>query len=107
MEIKVGDYVRTNKGNITKMSSEEFIKIMLENKSIFGKALKHSKNIIDLVEVGDIVHIKDILHEDITYIWSEDYLKALKEDIQNGIKLVSIVTKEQMQSIEYKVEEDR
>ena len=107
MEIKVGDYVRTNKGNITKMSSEEFIKIMLENKSIFGKALKHSKNIIDLVEVGDIVHIKDILHEDITYIWSEDYLKALKEDIQNGIKLVSILTKEQMQSIEYKVEEDR
>lgn len=107
MEIEVGDYVRTNKGNITKMSSEEFIKIMLENKSIFGKALKHSKNIIDLVEVGDIVHIKDVLHEDITYIWSEDYLKALKEDIQNGIKLVSIVTKEQMQSIEYKVEEDR
>lgn len=107
MEIEVGEYVRTNKGNITKMSSEEFIKIMLENKSIFGKALKHSKNIIDLVEVGDIVHIKDVLHEDITYIWSEDYLKALKEDIQNGIKLVSILTKEQMQSIEYKVEEDR
>lgn len=107
MEIEVGDYVRTNKGNIRKMSSEEFIKIMLENKSIFGKALKHSKNIIDLVEVGDIVHIKDVLHEDITHIWSEDYLKALKEDIQNGIKLVSILTKEQMKSIEYKVEEDK
>ena len=68
---------------------------------------KHSKNIIDLIEVGDIIHIKDVLHEDITYIWSEDYLKALKEDIQNGIKLVSIVTHEQFESVEYKVEEDK
>lgn len=77
---------------------------VLEEYQLKDEVLDHNKNIIDLVEVGDIVHIKDVLHEDITYIWSEDYLKALKEDIQNGIKLVSIVTKEQMQSIEYKVE---
>ena len=34
-------------------------------------------------------------------------IKELEEDIQNGIKLVSILTKEQMASIEYKVEEDK
>ena len=36
MKIEVNEYVRTKKGNITKVSSEEFIRIMLENKSIFS-----------------------------------------------------------------------
>lgn len=124
MEIEVGEYGRTNKGKIfifawlENSDGKRYTnKVLLGNGKIFEnkfyyfddgeEIVKHSKNIIDLVEVGDIVHIKDVLHEDITYIWSEDYLKALKEDIQNGIKLVSILTKEQMQSIEYKVEEDR
>lgn len=124
MEIEVGEYGRTNKGKIfifawlENSDGKRYTnKVLLGNGKIFEnkfyyfdygeEIVKHSKNIIDLVEVGDIVHIKDVLHEDITYIWSEDYLKALKEDIQNGIKLVSIVTKEQMASIEYKVEEDR
>ena len=30
MEIEVGEYVRTDKGYITKMSSEGFIKILIE-----------------------------------------------------------------------------
>ena len=124
MEIEVGEYGRTNKGKIfifawlENSDGKRYTnKVLLGNGKIFEnkfyyfddgeEIVKHSKNIIDLVEVGDIVHIKDVLHEDITYIWSEDYLKALKEDIQNGIKLVSIVTKEQMKSIEYKVEEDK
>ena len=123
MEIEVGEYGRTNKGKIfifawlENSDGKRYTnKVLLGNGKIFEnkfyyfddgeEIVKHSKNIIDLVEVGDIVHIKDVLHEDITYIWSEDYLKALKEDIQNGIKLVSILTKEQMASIEYKVEEE-
>lgn len=123
MEIEVGEYVRLarNQGinRIIEIEDKRYIldtdiadefgdnTCVLEEYQLKDEVLDHNKNIIDLVEVGDIVHIKDVLHEDITYIWSEDYLKALKEDIQNGIKLVSIVTKEQMQSIEYKVEEDR
>lgn len=119
MEIEVGEYVRTNNGVIGKLIriERDDIDISLKwyvfydekNERYINKPYitNHSFNIIDLVEVGDIVHIKDILHENITYIWSEDYLKALKEDIQNGIKLVSIVTKEQMASIKYKVEEDK
>lgn len=113
MEIEVGDYVRTRAGHFYKITRIDENGLIYWNKIQCGWSMeqlkdivvKHSKNIIDLVEVGDIVHIKDVLHEDITYIWSEDYLKALKEDIQNGIKLVSILTKEQMASIEYKVEE--
>lgn len=114
--IKRNDYARLNTGKIVRVIGIKENK--LNKKAIYygvyeqdwfdSMAVENfSDNIIDLIEVGDIVHIKDVLHEDITYIWSEDYLKALKEDIQNGIKLVSIVTKEQMQSIEYKVEEDR
>lgn len=114
--IKRDDYVKLNTGEIVRVIGIKENK--LNKKAIYfgvyeqdwfdSMAVENfSDNIIDLIEVGDIVHIKDVLHEDITYIWSEDYLKALKEDIQNGIKLVSILTKEQMKSIEYKVEEDR
>ena len=113
--IKRDDYVKLNTGEIVRAIGIKENK--LNKKAIYfgiyeqdwfdSMAVENfSDNIIDLIEVGDIVHIKDVLHEDITYIWSEDYLKALKEDIQNGIKLVSIVTKEQMKSIKYKVEEE-
>ena len=65
---------------------------------------KVAENIIDLIEVGDIVHIKDVLHQDIVHIWSEDYLKALKEDLNNGIKVVEILTHEQFEQNCYTVE---
>ena len=119
-EIGIGEYGRTNKGKIfifawlgNSDGKRYTNKVLLGDGKIFEnkfyyfddgeEIVKHSKNIIDLVEVGDIVRIKDVLHEDITYIWSEDYLKALKEDIQNGIKLVSILTKEIYMANCYKV----
>lgn len=119
-KIEIGEYGRTNKGKIFIFAWLENSdgkryrnKVLLGNGKIFEnkfydfddgeEIVKHSKNIIDLVEVGDIVRIKDVLYEDITYIWSEDYLKALKEDIQNGIKLVAILTKESYMDNYYKV----
>ena len=63
MEIEVGEYVRTNNGYITKMTSEDFIKILLEGKSVFGKLVKHSKNIIDLIEVKDVIEINNEKYE--------------------------------------------
>lgn len=111
MEIEVGEYVRTKKyGDIGKLLKITNTKVYLDSIGYpidRNEIAKHSKEPIDLVEVKDIVHTKDVLHEDITYIWSEEYLKALKEDIQNGIKLVSIVTHEQFESVEYKVEEEK
>lgn len=62
-----------------------------------------SENIIDLIEVDDIVHTRDVLNEDIVYIWSEEYLKAIKEDLSSGIELVDILTKEQYMKNCYKV----
>ena len=66
----------------------------------------HSKNIIDLIEVGDIVEIFDVLNEDVIYIWSEEMLKALKEDIKNGIRIRRILTHEQFEVNSYKVKEE-
>ena len=112
-EIKVGDFIRSNDGYIGKIT-----RISQNSKrecdtyyscdnciasGFYEQIKKHSKNIINLIEVGDIVHIKDVLHEDITHIWSEDYLKALKEDLSNGIKLVEILTHEQYEQNCYKV----
>ena len=120
-EIKVGEYGRTNKGKIfifawLENSDEKRYtnKVLLGNGKIFEnkfyyfddgeEIVKHSKNIIDLIEVGDIVHTRDVLNEDITYIWSKEYLDALKEDLKNGIELVEILTFEQYTRNCYTVE---
>jgi hypothetical protein len=64
---------------------------------------KHSPNIIDVIEVGDIVEVFDVLHNDIIIVWHKEVLKALKEDIENGIQIKSIVTHESFNSIKYEV----
>ena len=56
------------------------------------------------MKFGDIVEVFDVLHNDIVYIWNEEMLKALKEDIENGIQIKSIVTHQQFNSIKYEVE---
>lgn len=108
-EIKVGEYVRIKQGYLGKYqkSVEGFDEFVDSEGTFFfdiKDMLKHSFNIIDLIEVGDIVEISDVLHNDIFHIWSEDMVKALKEDIENGIQLKSIVTKEMIKNIEYRLE---
>lgn len=111
--IEVGEHVRTSKGEIFKVAEvvptlgKETAIVKKENgqpRRIDLQKEKHSKNIIDLIEVGDIVHTRDVLNEDITYIWSKEYLDALKEDLKNGIELVDILTFEQYTRNCYTVE---
>ena len=110
--LKVGDYVRTECGTIGKFKryAKEGIKQWVE--IVVGTTLyttstkaiaKHSKNIIDLIEVGDIVEMCNVLNEDVVYIWDEEMLKAVKEDINDGIRLGAILTKEQYEQTKYKV----
>lgn len=116
MEIQIGEYVRTKKGKIAKVKTiySEEDRIKMKNFSVKKETLingnikipdvvKHSFKLVDLIEVGDIVEIFDVLHNDIFFIWSEDMVKALKEDIENGIEIKSIVTKEMFESIKYEV----
>lgn len=114
-EIEVNDYIRTKKGYIVKAKNivckdyplEELQNGIIcddeDNTLILPKEIaKHSKNIIDLIEEGDYVNYERIL--DIT----GDYIRTTESIhnrfwLSNNIK--SIVTKEQFNSIEYKVGE--
>lgn len=116
--IEVGDYVRIDKDHrIIALGIAKVVKTI--NETIYVKnnfelpitidknsISKHSKNIIDLIEVGDIVEIFDVLNEDVIYIWNEEMLKALKEDIKNGIGIRRILTHEQFEANCYKVKEE-
>ena len=99
--MKVGDYVRTKYG-ITQIK---------ENVCLLDEVIKSSPNIIDLIEVGDICtfEVVDIdNYEDYigkhTEVINQDELEDFKDMIQNeSAKLISIVTKEQFESMEYKI----
>lgn len=116
-EIKVGEYIR-DRGEILKIEIFEKLayynneRVLVKFKEYAGsntyllkeiEEWKHSPNIIDLIEVGDIVEIFDVLHNDIIFIWDEEILKVLRKDIENGIGIKSIVTKEQFESMKYEV----
>ena len=103
-EIKVEEYVRTHKGKIYKVTNVYVLKVTCGHTSLrYTDIAKHSPNIIDLIEVGDIVETFDVLHNDIVYIWNDEMVKALRKDIENGIQIKSITTKEQFESMKYEV----
>ena len=115
MNIEVGDYVRTNDGLIFKIftktkttygfcgltdssnkkySTYTYGKGNCIDNNIKGKIVKHSKNIIDLIEVGDFVnngYIHEVGSADNGERWVHNLngLLLYKEDIK------TILTKEQ------------
>lgn len=126
MEIKVGEYVRTKNGiigtlieiskagNGTRYAGEYITDTII---SIYTKphtevrvkdkeVKSHSKNIIDLIEVGDILKLKDgekwevQEHQgDGNWIQTEWEVIENEEDFKN--KVDSILTHEQFSSLEY------
>ena len=121
-----GDYVRTDDGLIGKIVSEPYeYKDSIVHDIDFGDnniyneyemyqdIIKSSPNIIDLIEVGDILVIKDFVDEacmiftDIYLIQNEQQLLNIKNDLEKNKnkKLYSIVTKEQFSCMEYKIGE--
>lgn len=118
--MKVGDYVRTH-GYIDKIINindfrESSMKYALEQPSwnddvvFIGEEdiIKSSPNIIDLIEVGDYVNgsqVVDIAQAPKKALYTEDIRQkgALIPIINNEIE--SIVTKEQFESMKYKVGE--
>lgn len=114
MDIKVGDYVRTNRGYIYKIkrirksdiSREVYIvRAHGDNYSFYLRKeniVKHSKNIIDLIEVGDIAnngYIYEIGNTEDGHKWvhSLNGLLLFEEDIE------TILTHEQYNANCYKV----
>ena len=111
MELKEGMYVRTKKDIFQIRNDKTFLENKIEYIAVNGRytcidvktIIKASNNIIDLIEVGDYVNGNRVVsvHKDKKYQieindeYSYGYLK--KEEIK------SIVTKEQFESMSYKV----
>ena len=108
-------YVRTKNGMIEKIISKEDVSGSLHREEIVfildngnrlalhsKKVIKASHNIIDLIEVGDYVNgneIYKISWDSLGLILeTTDYFKLREKDIK------SILTKEQFESLEYKVD---
>lgn len=115
--IEVGEYVRINKGNIGKVigifkghcAAKYHIQfqggVRVKRQYLSKKTIiKHSKNIIDLIEVGDIVEVE--LSEEFverkdkivfTRIGDVYTKELLQRDVDNGIivKIKTILTHEQ------------
>lgn len=110
-EIKVGEYVRTVSGSIDKVDAlygmiENTIHLENHKWQDIKNILKHSPNIIDLIEVDDICIIDDKLSGfDCVYIYDESFIEAVKEDARRGYKIKSILTKELYEQNCYKLEE--
>ena len=124
--IEVGEYGRTNFGKIIKFAWYEKEKGILNDKAVilvdkmrtttdcfyyFEKGeciVKHSKNIIDLIEVGDYVNGEKI--EQITT--DSGYKKyyttgfGVYDEYDNESVIHSILTKEQYEANCYKVKEE-
>lgn len=127
MEIEVGECVRTQIGifiishiNIDFDDNDKNKCLLCQNEKVaftsidYIKNLKHSKNIIDLVEVGDYVNGKKV-KQIAMFEGFPDYPKLIFTDkkylipgetIENK-DIKTIVTHEQFENIEYKVEEEK
>ena len=118
-EIKVGEYVRTDIGNIfqyegkTKKIIDEYISVSdNQNIEFLGKIEKHSKNIIDLIEVGDYINgelVTGFGYEDVngakekSILVEGKYTKVSFALLELDIK--TILTKEQFEQNCYKIEQ--
>ena len=124
-KIKVGEYVRTNEGIIDKVDRYSIGSCVYHCKNgmcidecetvgiPISDIKKHSFNIIDLIEEGDVIVLRNNKKYEVLKIsWSKSkgnhihIINALR--MQGGIDIFaddikSIVTKEQFKSVEYEV----
>lgn len=116
MEIEVNEYVRTKDGIIDKVENYSIGCCVwhCQNGMCIDKCncigthlediLKHSKQLIDLIEVGDIVKIRTRLHSSFKYVVeNEDNLLLLKEQVKEFWNIEQILTHEQYEANCYKV----
>src|SRR5574344_1653998 len=108
--MEINDYVRTKDGKIGKYIQPELGKSYITNGISFNEGAnygKHSKDIIDLVEVGDYVNgskVIDIRIDEKLEIGVESD-NLIYQYIQNN-DIKSILTKEQFEANAYKIEKE-
>ena len=106
--MEVNDYVRTNEFGIQRVKWFDNEEPILENgfTALQSSGYKSSPNIIDLIEVGDFVNYEQVnggyvlnKNEDSIDTWAILPNRLKNENIK------SVITREQMKSIEYKVKD--
>ena len=85
-------YVRNVFGDIYEV--DDSTKIIYKTDFLYNRIVKESNNIIDLIQIGDLVELIDVLNQEIIYIWDDEMLKAVRKDIENGLKIGRILSKE-------------
>ena len=114
--IEVGDYVRTKNGKIRKVKStvaQYYItdRLNISDNNQFTKEdiVKHSKNIIDLIEVGDFVNGYRVVDK---YLYAGEKPVLETERIENNVYCLcegdirEILTREKYTQNCYKVERE-
>lgn len=108
-KIEVGEYVRTENGSIGKFKKYDKEGVyqyfqMMSKGTLYtiptNSIVKHSKNIIELIEECDWVngqHVKEVKNGYVMVGNGIDGFQIWEEDIR------TIVTKEQFKSVEYEV----
>lgn len=112
--IEVGEYVRSNLGSIgkvTKIEQSGIYKGLYDDKELITidkNVVKHSEDIIDLIEVGDYVngYYVEKVWEQVNYRMAID-LRGSYLGLSDDKFIKSIVTKEQFANIEYRLEENK
>ena len=85
-------YVRNIFGDIYKV--DDSTGVMYKTDFLYNRIVKQSNNIIDLIQIGDLVELIDVLNQEIICIWDDEMLKAGRKDIENGLKIGRILSKE-------------
>lgn len=123
--IEVGEYARNKEGKIFKIIDmyysciknidNEYIETtcVLTDIGYINKdeIVKHSKNIIDLIEVGDYVNGQKVIETDnCKGAMREVYVEGQNPEKDCGFyfeQIETVVTKEQFANIEYRLEENK
>ena len=111
-EIEVGEFVRLKQGYIGTVENindfrEPIMKYAVDipkRDLVFvgdNDIVNHSKNIINLIEIGDYVNGKRVIGKAENNLETIYICLGLNETIHNENEIKSIVTKEQYKSVEY------
>ncbi len=113
IKIEIGEYVRTKNGYISKNTIKEHKHIIdgiinqnEKYKYEFDNIEKHSKSIMDLIEIGDYVNGEKVIevHLDLGDIFVDKETELGTKTFCN-YQIESIVTHERFEQMEYKLEE--
>lgn len=115
--IEVNEYVRTKKGSIDKVINPNYyMSIYVECEKglyLIENIVNHSKQLIDLIEVGDYVNGREVKHiamfegfPDYPKLIFVDETHLIPDDTCENDEIQTIITKEQFEANCYKVGEE-